>query len=87
MKQTLIAVALALATTSAYCVDRTSAGDAQSSLQTPNDQTQTIISRERATPSKSNPAEEAGAQQDRGYWVDSWRELGNGWKQLGEAKK
>ncbi|AGK51594.1 MULTISPECIES: hypothetical protein [Burkholderia] len=87
MKQTLIAVALALAATSAYCVDRNSVGDAQSSMQTPNDHTQTAISPKQATPSKGNPAEEAGAQQGPGHWVDSWSELGNGWKQFGEAKK
>ncbi|WP_082759387.1 hypothetical protein [Burkholderia sp. MSMB617WGS] len=87
MKQTLIAVALALAATSAYCVDRNMGGDAQSSLQTPNDQTQTTISREQPTPSQNKPAEQAGVHRDSGYWVDSWSELGNGWKQFGEAKK
>jgi hypothetical protein len=86
MKLKLIAVALALASLSAHGADRALAGDSQSSLQTSNDHA-SATTPERSRLSSSDTAEGTNAPQQEGLWVDSWTQLGNGWKQFGQAGK
>ncbi|CAB3755292.1 hypothetical protein GQ57_12650 [Burkholderia sp. MSh2] len=86
MKQKLIAAALMLASLTAYGVDRI-ADDVQSNLQTSNSPDQTTKPSEQQTLSSGSAIGEPNAQQWQGMSAASWSQLGNGWKQFGEARK
>jgi hypothetical protein len=86
MKQKLIAAALMLASLTAYGVDRV-ADDMQSNLQTSNNPDQTTKPSEQQTLSSGSSVGEPDAQQWQGVSASSWSQLGNGWKQFGEAGK
>ncbi|WP_416269281.1 hypothetical protein SD235_29875 (plasmid) [Burkholderia cepacia] len=86
MKQKLIAAALMLASLTAYGADRI-ANDVQSNLQTSNNPDQTTKPSEQQTLSSGNAIGGPDAQQWQGMSAGSWSQLGNGWKQFGEAGK
>ncbi|MGS0893940.1 hypothetical protein ACVBGC_15585 [Burkholderia stagnalis] len=82
MKQKLIAAALMLASLTAYGAD-----DVQSNLQTSNNPDQTTKPSEQQTLSSGSAIGGPDAQQSQGMPAGSWTQLGNGWKQFGEATK
>jgi hypothetical protein len=84
MKQKLIAAALALAY-AAGCSANQLADDVQSTLQTSNDPTQTTRSSDRTKQSPNNVP--GGAVGQQSPWAYSWPQLGEGWKQFGDAGK
>lgn len=86
MKQKLIASALMLASLTAYGADRI-ADDVQSNLQTSNKPDQTTKPSEQQTLSSGSAIGGSDAQQWQGMSAGSWSQLGNGWKQFGEAGK
>jgi len=88
MKRMLIAVALALASSTALAQAAPAASNGQSSLQVSNGQyqTQTTVPSDKSKPS-GNHAEGQKGQPAQGEKVDSWSLLGRGWKQFDNAGK
>jgi hypothetical protein len=88
MKQKLIAVALALASSTVLAQAMPAASNGQSSLQGSNGhyQTQTTIPSDKTKPSGSN-AEGQKGQPVQGEKVDAWSLLGRGWNQFDNAGK
>lgn len=86
MKQNLIAAALMLASLTAYGADRV-ADDVQSNMQTSNIPAQTTKPSEQQSLSSGNAVGGPNAQQGQGMSAASWSQLGNGWRQFGEAGK
>ncbi|NTZ06033.1 hypothetical protein [Burkholderia metallica] len=86
MKQNLIAAALMLASLTAYGADRAADGG-QSNMQTSNNPSQTTKPSEQQTLSSGSAIGGPDARQQRGMSDGPWSQLGNGWKQFGEAAK
>ncbi|OXI26844.1 hypothetical protein [Burkholderia sp. AU16482] len=86
MKQNLIAAALMLASLTAYGADR-AADDVQSNLQTSNNPAQTTKPSEQQSLSSGNAIAGPESRQQQGIANGPWSQLGNGWKQFGEAGK
>jgi hypothetical protein len=88
MKHTLIAVALALASSTALTQAAPAASNAQTNLQLPNGQyqTQTAVPSDKSKPS-GNGTEDKKAQPVHGDKVDAWSLLGQGWKQFNNGGK
>ncbi|MBR8346344.1 hypothetical protein [Burkholderia ambifaria] len=86
MKQKLIAAALMLASLTAFGADR-AADDVQSNLQTSSAPSQTTKPSEQQSLSSSSAIDAPDSQQKQGMPDGQWSQLGNGWKQFGEAAK
>jgi opacity protein-like surface antigen len=88
MKHTLIAVALALASSTALAQAAPTASNGQSNLQVSNGQyqTQTTVPSDKSKPSGGNTEGQKG-QPVQGEKVDAWSLLGRGWNQFDNAGK
>jgi hypothetical protein len=82
MKRPFIAVVIALTSTAAFAQGSPAAGTVQSLTASGQSQTQTTTPSSNVKPSAGSKVEGANSQPAEWRWIDSWSQLGQGWKQF-----